>query len=53
MKLLISADMEGISGVNDIRALSYGNEEYTQAREYLTNDVNAVVDDLDLIHWRV
>jgi D-amino peptidase len=55
IKILLYYDMEGISGVNDIRALSYGNEEYTQAREYLTNDVNAVVDGLfaggaDVVH---
>ena len=46
IKILVYYDMEGISGQNDIRSLSFGNEEYTQAREWLTNDVNAVIDGL-------
>ncbi len=55
VKILLYYDMEGTSGVNDMRALSYGNEEYTQAREYLTNDVNAVIEGLfaggaDVVH---
>jgi len=55
IKILVYYDMEGISGLNDIRSLSYGNEEYNQAREWLTNDVNAVVEGLfaggaDVVH---
>lgn len=46
IRILVYYDMEGISGQNDIRSLSFGNEEYTQAREWLTNDVNAVIDGL-------
>ena len=42
-KILVYYDMEGISGQNDIRTISYGNEEYAAAREWLTNDVNAVI----------
>lgn len=38
--------MEGISGQNDMRSLSFGNEEYNLAREWLTNDVNAVISGL-------
>jgi D-amino peptidase len=45
-KILLYYDMEGISGQNDLRTLSYGNPEYEPAREWLTNDVNAVVDGL-------
>ena len=45
-KILVYYDMEGISGQNDIRSLAFGNEEYNQAREWLTNDVNAVIDGL-------
>jgi D-amino peptidase len=46
IKILVYYDMEGISGLNDIRSLSFGNKEYVQAREWLTNDVNAVIDGL-------
>jgi D-amino peptidase len=45
-KILVYYDMEGISGQNDMRSLSFGNEEYEQAREWLTNDVNAVIEGL-------
>ncbi|UCE41442.1 MAG: M55 family metallopeptidase [Candidatus Aminicenantes bacterium] len=45
-KILVYYDMEGISGQNDMRSLSFGNEEYDKAREWLTNDVNAVIDGL-------
>jgi len=45
-KILVYYDMEGISGQNDLRSLSYGNPEYEPAREWLTNDVNAVIDGL-------
>ena len=48
IKILVYYDMEGISGQNDIRSLDFGNEEYNQAREWLTNDVNAVIDGLFL-----
>lgn len=54
-KILVYYDMEGTSGMNDMRALSYRNEEYKPAREWLTNDVNAVIDGLfaggaDVVH---
>lgn len=55
MKILVYYDMEGISGLNNIRSLSHGNEEYDKARELLTNDVNAVIEGLfaggaDVVH---
>ncbi len=43
VKILLYYDMEGISGQNNIRSLDYGNKEYEAAREWLTNDVNAVI----------
>jgi D-amino peptidase len=46
IKILLYYDMEGISGQNDMRSLSFGNEEYDQARVWLTNDVNAVIEGL-------
>ena len=46
IKILLYYDMEGISGQNDIRSLDYGNKEYEAAREWLTNDVNAVISGL-------
>jgi len=47
--------MEGISGLKNIRGLFYGNVEYNDARELLTNDVNAVIKGLyaggaDVVH---
>lgn len=54
-KILVYYDMEGISGLNNIRSLSHGDEGYDQARELLTNDVNAVIEGLfaggaDVVH---
>ena len=46
IRVLLYYDMEGISGQNDIRSLDYGNAEYEEAREWLTNDVNAVIEGL-------
>jgi D-amino peptidase len=46
MKILLYYDMEGVSGLNLIRSLDFGNDEYFEAREWLTNDVNAVIDGL-------
>ncbi len=45
-KILVYYDMEGISGQNDIRSLGFGTGEYEAAREWLTNDVNAVIEGL-------
>ena len=46
VRILLYYDMEGISGLNDIAGLSYQAEEYVAARDWLTKDVNAVVDGL-------
>ena len=46
IKILLYYDMEGISGVNKLRALNYGKEGYAEARELLTKDVNAVIEGL-------
>jgi D-amino peptidase len=46
IKILLYYDMEGISGQNNMRSLSFGNKEYDEAREWLTNDVNAVIEGL-------
>lgn len=45
-RILLYYDMEGTSGQNDLRSLSYGNEEYDAARQWLTDDVNAVIEGL-------
>jgi len=46
INILLYYDMEGISGQKNIKSIDFGNEEYVQAREWLTNDVNAVIDGL-------
>jgi len=46
LRVLLYYDMEGVSGLDQVRGLFYPTEEYTRAREWLTNDVNAVVDGL-------
>jgi D-amino peptidase len=46
IKILLYYDMEGVSGQNLIRSLDFGNDEYFEAREWLTDDVNAVIDGL-------
>jgi len=45
-KILLYYDMEGLSGLNDIKTIDFDNPEYTPGRELLTNDVNAVIDGL-------
>src|SRR5690625_5277648 len=44
MKLFISADMEGISGVTDWQDVSPGQSSYEYCRELLTQDVNAAIE---------
>jgi D-aminopeptidase len=47
IKILLYYDMEGVSGLKDLRATSFRNKEYyAPAREVLTSDVNAVVEGL-------
>ena len=43
MKVLISADMEGVSGVVDWTHVSSGHVEYARFRQLMTEDVNAAV----------
>jgi D-amino peptidase len=43
MKILIAADMEGISGVTTWTQVSAGNAEYERFRSIMTEDVNAAV----------
>jgi D-amino peptidase len=43
MKLLISCDMEGISGVVDWEHVEPGNREYEHFRHIMTGDVNAAI----------
>ena len=43
MKILIAADMEGISGVTTWDQVSAGHSEYARFRRLMTEDVNAAV----------
>ena len=44
MKILISADMEGISGIVDWEQVTPGQPEYlSHGRQLMTGDVNAAV----------
>ncbi len=43
MKLLVSCDMEGVSGVVDWEQVEPGNHEYERFRAIMTSDVNAAV----------
>ncbi len=44
MKVFISLDMEGISGVVDLTHINPGNVNYERARRLMTEDVNAVIE---------
>ncbi len=44
MKILIAADMEGISGVTNVAHTQPGNDEYTRFRSLMTADVNAAIE---------
>lgn len=44
MKLFISVDMEGISGVTDWSDVNKGNSEYDYYRRMMTQDVNAAIE---------
>src|SRR5258708_12000656 len=44
MKILISADMEGISGIVDWQQVTPGHPEYlSRGRQLMTGDVNAAI----------
>ena len=44
MKLLIAADMEGISGVVNWNHVNSSHDEYTRFRKVMTGDVNAAIE---------
>lgn len=46
MKIYISADMEGISGVVSSKQVAPGNKDYERARKMMTEEVNTMVDAL-------
>lgn len=43
MKILIAADMEGISGVTNWDQVTPGHLEYTRFRKIMTDDINAAI----------
>ena len=43
MKILISADMEGISGITQWDMVTPGHPEYSRGRVLMTGDVNAAI----------
>jgi D-amino peptidase len=43
MRVLISADGEGISGVTSTDELLFGKPEYERFRQFMTDDVNAAI----------
>ncbi len=44
MKVFVSADMEGITGVADPRDVVKGEADYTAGRELMVGDVNAAIE---------
>ena len=44
MKVYISADMEGISGIVSSKQVISGNDDYERARKMMTKEVNTMVD---------
>lgn len=44
VKIFISADMEGASGITDRDDLNYGGAEFERGRRFLTGDVNAAIE---------
>ena len=42
-KILIVNDIEGISGIDNVRMIQYGSREYKEGRVHVTEDVNAAV----------
>lgn len=43
MKILISADIEGVAGVFNVEQTRPGNPEYERARRWMTEEVNAAI----------
>ena len=46
LKVLLFADMEGISGSSSVRSFFFPHEDYLQAQRALTEDLNAVIEGL-------
>lgn len=46
MKIYISADMEGISGIVSGKQVTSGNRDYERARKMMTKEVNTMIDAL-------
>ena len=46
LKILLYYDMEGLAGQKILTSIDFPRPEYFEAREMLTNDVNAVIDGL-------
>ena len=44
MKVLISTDIEGISGVVGFEETRYGGRDFERARRWITGDTNAAVE---------
>ncbi len=44
MKIYISTDMEGISGITSMHQINSGAREYERARRMMTSEVNAVIE---------
>lgn len=44
MKVYISCDLEGISGVVNSEQTHMGNKEYERARKLMTEEVNAAIE---------
>ena len=43
LKILIVNDIEGISGIDNVRQIHYGSKEFEEARIQVTEDVNAAI----------
>ena len=43
LKVLIVNDIEGISGIDNVRQIHYGSKEFEEARIQVTEDVNAAI----------
>jgi D-amino peptidase len=43
LKILIVNDIEGISGIDDVRQIHYGSKEFEEGRIQVTEDVNAAI----------
>ncbi len=43
LKILIVNDIEGISGIDNVRQIHYGSKEFEEGRIQVTEDVNAAI----------